>query len=195
MQRARRSFRLCRVTSNVACVFDGMRRLLRIGAKGRSTLKYLQFMTRTDGPRIAYLARAFGAALLGTILMATLVSLILPREASQGAGDTAATPSLTDLLVIWPIVSTLVLWAVLAGVKRATPTYWHAAGTSALVFFALFTFGAGVQTGLIFVWPYFLYSLTFLAWQLESDLDAVIMTGLLQSAVMSLPALIISSQG
>ena len=54
---------------------------------------------------------------------------------------------------------------------------------------------AGVQTGLIFAWPYFLYSLTFLAWQLESDMDAFIMTGLLQSAVMSLPALIISSQG
>lgn len=172
-----------------------MRRLLRIGAKRRSALKYLQFMTRTDGPRIAYLAKAFSAALLGTILAATLVSLLLPHEASQAPVSDEVTPSLTGLLVVWPIASTLVIWAVLTGVKRVTPTYWHAACASALVFFALFTFGAGLEAGLIFVWPYFLYSLTFLAWQLESDLDAVIMTGLLQSAVMSLPALIIGLQG
>lgn len=171
-----------------------MRRLLRIGAKRRSALKYLQFMTRTDGPRIAYLAKAFGMALLGMVLMATLISLLIPNDAAQDRSSNAAAPSLTGLLVIWPILSTLVIWVVLTGVKRVTPTYWHAAAASALVFLALFTFAAGLQTGVIFVWPYFLYSLTFLAWQMESDVDAIIMTGLLQSAVMSLPAMIISSQ-
>ena len=82
----------------------------------------------------------------------------------------------------------------MAGLGRITPTYWHAAGVSALVFLVLFSLGAGLESGLIFAWPYFLYSLTFLAWQLKSDADAFIMTGLLQSAVMALPALIISSQ-
>ena len=150
-------------------------------------------MTQTDVPRIQYLAKAFAAAILGTILVATLAILLLPENAAPDAGD-RADPPMIGLLVIWPIVSTLVIWVLLAGLRRITPTYWHAAGVSALVFLVLFSLGAGLESGLIFAWPYFLYSLTFLAWQLKSDADAFIMTGLLQSAVMALPALIISSQ-
>ena len=156
-------------------------------------LKYLEFMTQTDVPRIQYLAKAFAAAILGTILVATLAILLLPENAAPDAGD-RTDPPMIGLLVIWPIVSTLVIWVLLAGLRRITPTYWHAAGVSALVFLVLFSLGAGLESGLIFAWPYFLYSLTFLAWQLKSDADAFIMTGLLQSAVMALPALIISSQ-
>lgn len=156
-------------------------------------LNFLQFMTQTDVPRIQYLAKAFAAAVAGTVLVATLAVLLLPENTAPDASDQTA-PPMVGLLVIWPIVSTLVIWALLAGLRRITPTYWHAAGISALIFLVLFSLVAGLQAGLIFAWPYFLYSLTFLAWQLKSDADAFIMTGLLQSAVMALPALIISSQ-
>ncbi|MFT5775787.1 hypothetical protein [Hyphomonas sp.] len=155
-------------------------------------LKYLQFMTQTDVPRILYLVKAFAAAVLGTILVATLTSLLMPESAVPDARDRTG-PAMIGVLVIWPILSTLVIWALLARLRRITPTYWQAAGASALVFLVLFSIGAGLQSGLIFAWPYFLYSLTFLAWQPKSDADAFIMTGLLQSAAMALPALIISS--
>ena len=70
----------------------------------------------------------------------------------------------------------------LEALRRALPTYWHAASGAALVFAGVFTLASGVQGGLIFAWPYFLSALTFLTWHLSSDLEGVTMTFALQVA-------------
>lgn len=157
---------------------------------GPGPLKYLNFMTQTDRSRLIYLAQALGAVIAGSVVTLTLVAILFPNAPGSQSGDEAE-PPLFGLLVLWPIVSTLALWFILSMTRRATPTYWHAAGWSALSFTFVFALLVGPQTGLIFAWPYFIYSLTFLAWQLNSTRDALFMTTLLQAAVMAVPAMIL----
>ncbi|WP_335594028.1 hypothetical protein [Hyphomonas sp.] len=160
------------------------------GVVGPGPLKYLNFMTQTDKSRVVYLAQALGAVIAGSVVTLTLVAILFPDPPSAQTDDQAE-PPLFGLIVLWPVVSTLALWFILSMTRRSTPTYWHAAGWSALCFTFVFALLAGPQTGLIFAWPYFIYSLTFLAWQLKSTRDALFMTTLLQAAVMAVPALII----
>ena len=122
-------------------------------------MNWLSFMTRNDGSRAVYLWRAYLAVVLGTALVADPCGADLPRAGSRRRLRPPAFRGLRGFL--WPVVSSLVLWAVLEVTRRYTPTYWHAAGAAALVFAALFTLAADLQGGLIFAWPYFLYALTF----------------------------------
>lgn len=144
-------------------------------------MRWLAFMTRTDVTRMEYLLKAFAATVGGTILFALLAVLAFPDP--DAAVEAAPPPPFAAFVIMWPAVSTVVIWGVLEGTRRMTPTYWHAAGASALVFAGIFTLAAGVQGGLIFAWPYFMFSLTFLAWQLRSNLDGVVMTFALQVAL------------
>jgi hypothetical protein len=140
----------------------------------------LSFMTRNNGSRLVYLCRAWLAVMLGTALIAVLAVLVFPvAETAQEAPP----PPFLGFVLLWPAVSSLALWGVLEVLRRALPTYWHAAGGAALVFAGVFTLASGVQGGLIFAWPYFLYALTFLAWHLRSDLEGLTMTFALQVAV------------
>ncbi len=138
-------------------------------------------MTRNDGARAVYLWRAYLAVMLGTALIALLEVVIFPVPDS--AAESAPPPPFIGFVILWPAVSSLMLWGVLEVLRRALPTYWHAAGGAALVFAGLFTLASGLQGGLIFAWPYFLYALTFLAWHLKSNLEGLAMTFALQVAV------------
>lgn len=145
-------------------------------------MNWLAFMTRTDTRRVEYLLKAFGATLGGTILFALVAVLVFPDpEAAAGTGTPP--PPFAGFVIFWPAVSTLLIWGVLEATRRITPTYWHAAAASALVFAGVFTLVSDIQGGLIFAWPYFMFSLTFLAWQLKSNLDGVVMTFALQAAL------------
>lgn len=144
-------------------------------------MNWLSFMTRNDGSRAVYLWRAYLAVVLGTALVAILAVLLFP--APEETADASPPPPFVGFVILWPAVSSLVLWAVLEVTRRYTPTYWHAAGAAALVFAALFTLAADLQGGLIFAWPYFLYALTFLAWHLRSNVEGLGMTFALQVAV------------
>jgi hypothetical protein len=141
---------------------------------------WLNFMTRTDVPRAEYLLKAFAITIVGTAVFTTLAVLLVPSADTGQDAETAA-PPFFGYVVVWPLVSTLLIWAVLERLKRVTPTYWHAAAGSAVAFGVLFFFLAGLQGALIFLWPYFMYSLTFLAWQLKSVQNGLIMAFLLQA--------------
>ncbi len=138
-------------------------------------------MTRNDGARAVYLWRAYLAVMLGTALIAVVAVLVFPVPDS--AAESGPPPPFIGFVLLWPAVSSLVLWGILEVLRRALPTYWHAAGGAALVFACLFTLASGVQGGLIFAWPYFLYAMTFLAWHLKSNLEGLAMTFALQVAV------------
>ncbi len=103
-------------------------------------MNWLSFMTRNDGSRAVDLWRAYLAVVLGTALVAILAVLIFPVP--EAAGDASPPPPFVGFVILWPAVSSLVLWAVLEVTRRYTPTYWHAAGAAALVFAALFTLAA-----------------------------------------------------
>jgi len=143
-------------------------------------MNWLSFMTRTDGSRAVYLWRAFLAAVLGMMLSAVAAILIFPQPETP---DTSPPPPFVGLVLIWPAVSSLILWGVAELARRAAPTYWHAAGATALAFAAFFALVANPQAGLIFAWPYFIYALTYLAWHLRSNLEGLTMTFALQVAI------------
>lgn len=143
-------------------------------------MNWLSFMTRTDGSRVVYLWRAFLAAVLGTVLAAVGANLIFQQPETP---DTSPPPPFFGVVLMWPAVSSLVLWGVTEVARRAAPTYWHAAGATALAFAAFFALAANPQAGLIFAWPYFIYALTYLAWHLRSNLEGLAMTFALQVAV------------
>lgn len=149
--------------------------------------KWLAFMTRTDGPRWAYLLRAFLLTIAGTFAAAAFVVAFLSEPPGEAGTDEA--PPFGGFVILWPAVSTVALWGVLELLKRIAPTYWHAAAGAMLVFAGLFTLAAGVQAGLIFAWAYFMFALTFLAWQLKSPLEGFVMAFLLQVLVNLVPAL------
>jgi hypothetical protein len=149
---------------------------------------WLAFMTRNDGPKALYLVQAYAALVLGTALIGMIaVSVFSAPElqvAASGGGvpQPAQAPPVVAFVLVWPAVSSLVLWGVLEGLRRVLPTYWHVAGAAALVFGGLFTWLTDLQGGLIFTWPYFIYALTFLAWHLRSTLEGLVMTFALQVA-------------
>ncbi len=138
-------------------------------------------MTRNDVSRIVYLWRAYLGVLLGTALIALLAVFLFPVPGD--AAEAGPPPPFFGFVLLWPAVSSLALWGVLEVLRRALPTYWHAAGGAALLFAAVFTLASGLQGGLIFAWPYLLYALTFLAWHLRSNLEGLTMTFTLQVAV------------
>lgn len=144
-------------------------------------MKLLDFMTRTDGSRALYLWRAWLAVMIGTLAIAVLMTLILPAEPAEA--EARPPPPLVEFAILWPAISTLMLWGILEVARRVTPTYWHAAGAAMGVFAVLFTLAAGLDGALIFAWGYLLYAVTFLAWQLRSNLDGFVMAYLLQASV------------
>ena len=144
-------------------------------------MNWLNFMTRTDVSRALYLWRAYLVVVVGGVLLAVLAVLIFPQP--ETASEEGGAPPLLGFVIVWPVASTLVLWGALEVLRRVTPTYWHAAGAAALVFAGLFTLPAGLQGGMIFIWPYFIYALTFLAWQLRSNLEGFLMAAVLQAGV------------
>lgn len=156
-------------------------------------MTWLSFMTRTDGSRAVYLWRAFLAAVLGLVVSAVAAILIFPQPETA---DTGPLPPFFVVVLMWPAVSSLLLWGVAEVARRYTPTYWHAAGATALIFVAFFALAADLQAGMIFAWPYFIYALTFLAWHLRSNLEGLVMTFALQVAVnLALSVLVFAPAG
>ncbi len=141
----------------------------------------LDFMTRTDGSRAVYLWRAWFAVMIGTMGGAVLTTLIFPADAAEAGARPP--PGLVEFAILWPAISTLMLWGILEVTRRVTPTYWHAAGAAMGVFGVLFTLAAGLDGALIFAWGYLLYAVCFLAWQLRSTIDGFVMTYMLQASV------------
>ncbi|MCA8900039.1 MAG: hypothetical protein KDA53_02190 [Hyphomonas sp.] len=148
----------------------------------------LDYLTRTDGSPLAYLAKAWGTVVAGTIVMILAASLFLhdPPPSEDEAADGAVT---FILLVVWPIIATGLVFAAVSVARRFAPTYWHAAAGSALVFALIFGMLGGPIVGVVYAWPFFVYCVTFLAWQLKSTLHAWVMTTALHAAVNLIPVL------
>lgn len=152
-------------------------------------MNWLTFMTRTDGSRVVYLWRAYLVVVIGTVVAAVLAALAFP--APEAEPDPAGAPPFVAFVFVWPVFSTLMLWGILEVARRVMPTYWHAAGAAALAWAALFALAIGPAGGLILGWPYFLFALTFLAWQLKSTLEGLAMTYALQVAVLLTMSLLV----
>lgn len=150
----------------------------------------LDFLTRTDGAPAIYILKAAATAILGMIVL-ILVSapFVMAPEGSESELEPIALAVI--LLAIWPFFSAAVIAALLRVAKQFAPTYWHAAGGAALGFALLLSLLLGLTVGIVYVWPFFIYAVAFLAWQLKSELHAWVMTILIHSAVNLIPVFLV----
>jgi len=150
----------------------------------------LDFLTRTDGAPAIYILKASAAAVIGMIALILVSSqFITAPEPSDSEPSPLAMAVI--LLAIWPLIAAVVLAALLRVTKRVAPTYWHAAGGAALVFALLLSLLLGLAVGIVYVWPFFIFAVAFLAWQLKSEQHAWVMTILIHSTVNLIPVLLI----
>ncbi len=149
----------------------------------------LDYLTRTDGSPVLYILKAAATAIAGTFLI-VIVAAIWVSDPEPSDSETSRGAMLFTLLIGFPLFATLLLHPVLLLARRMAPTYWHAAAGTAALFALAFGLAGGPVTGIVFAWPFFIYSVTFLAWQLKSVAHAWIMTVLVQVAVNLLPALL-----
>lgn len=151
--------------------------------------KWLDFLTRTDGAQVIYILKASAAALMGmVVLILVAAQFIAAPESSES--DTSPVTLAVILLFIWPLITTAVIAALLHVAKRVAPTYWHAAAGAAIAFALLLSFMLGPAVGVVYVWPFFIYAIAFLAWQLKSEYQAWGVTILIHSCVNLLPVLL-----
>ena len=148
----------------------------------------LDYLTRTGGSPLLYLLKAWATVCTGTIIMVLAGTLFIsPHEPSGAETDTAGL--LPILLLFWPLLVTGFIQLALIPAKILAPTYWYAAGATALGFALIFGLMGGPVVGIVYVWPFFIFAVTFLAWQLKSSLHAWIMTTLLH-AMVNLPVIL-----
>lgn len=152
--------------------------------------KILGFLTRTEGPPALYALKASAAAVIGMIVMILFAAPFIPAPQSSGSEPSPVALAII-LLVVWPLISTMIIAALLRVTKRFAPTYWHAAGGAAIGFAVLLCVWLGIAVGIAYVWPFFIYATAFLAWQLKSEAHAWGMTILIHSVVNLIPVFLI----
>lgn len=153
-------------------------------------MKWLHFLTHTDEAPVIYILKASAAALTGMIVV-ILVSAQFLSAPESSESDSSPVALAVILLAIWPLITTAVIAALLHVAKQISPTYWHAAAGAAMAFALLLSFMLGPAIGVVYVWPFFIYAVAFLAWQLKSEYQAWGVTILIHSCVNLLPVLLI----
>lgn len=149
----------------------------------------LDYLTRTGGSPLVYLLKAWATICAGTIIMVFVGSQIVPEQEPTG-GATDATSLVPVLLLFWPLLATGLIHLALIPAKIFAPTYWYAAGGTALGFALILGLMGGPVVGIVYAWPFFVFAVTFLAWQLKSGMHAWIMTTLLH-AMVNLPVVLL----
>ena len=150
----------------------------------------LDYLTRTDGSVAVYLLRAFVTVIVGTIVVVLVASRFIHAPDSTPSDSSRLTLAIV-LLFVWPAIVTAMLQGLLFPARRIAPTYWHAAGGTALLLACGLGLLGGPVMGFVLVWPLFVYAVVFLAWQLKSAGRAWGMTLALQAMVNLLPVLFV----
>ena len=147
----------------------------------------LNFLKDTSGSKALYILRtaaltltgAFAAIFLYGLLVYALVGFDDPSVMQADSGPDFPTDQvfvLIFLVVIFsPIVETLIMWPIIAGLKRLTSSYWSIALISAFIW-AVFHSTMWLIWGFIIFWPFLLMSMAFLNWQKVSNAHAYWMT-------------------
>ena len=149
----------------------------------------LDYLTRTDGSLAIYLLKAFATVVVGTLIVTFLASWFMTGP-DKAPSETSYFTLAIVLLGVWPVMVTAMLQGLLSLARRIAPTYWHAAGGTAALLALVIGLLGGPQAGFVFAWPFFVYAVVFLAWQLKSTRHAWGMTLVLQ-AMVNLPVVLL----
>jgi membrane protease YdiL (CAAX protease family) len=128
------------------------------------------FLFQTDGPKFLYVLRLWLLALLPSLMLSGIVSLLVP-DAEPPALVTEGSIPLLLIIVVAPLIETLIMAAILLGLRKVVgPT--PAVVASAILWAAAHSLSAPVW-GLIVWWPFLIFSAAFLTWRERGLLTAI----------------------
>ena len=130
--------------------------------------------------KILYIVKALAVSLVPAILIAYLLSFILPQPPVV-LSESPGLMSLVELGIVAPAIETLLMWPILTLIGRfVTKSILIAAIISALAW-SLFHGLFSLTWGLTIVWPFFVFSVSFLVWKKRSIWDALLVTFVIHS--------------
>jgi membrane protease YdiL (CAAX protease family) len=128
------------------------------------------FLFQTDGPKSLYVLKLWLLALLPSLMLSGLVSLLIPNAEAPALVTEGSLPLLL-IIVVAPLLETLIMAAVLLGLTRFVAPA-PAVVASALLWAVAHSLSAPAW-GLIVWWPFLVFSAAFLAWRQHGLLTAV----------------------
>jgi membrane protease YdiL (CAAX protease family) len=136
-------------------------------------------------------------AVLTTLVPAMLVSLALSATGSLVPGSVPELSGLADpsmalflFIVVSPLAETLLMAAILAATRLVSESLWIRAAISALVWAALHSAVASMW-GVVILWPFFVFSCSYLAWRNRSRRHAIGVTCIIHMCHNALPSLFV----
>lgn len=152
----------------------------------------LRILRNTDQSIWRYVWKASLLALIPSIVISIGVTLAMPAEGPDLAGP--AIQVVCGILIISPWLETLIMWLVLIGLKRFITGQTRMAAASAILWGMLHSLVAPVW-GLVVAWPFFVFSICFLAWEKKSRVRAILATGLTHTCQNILPVIALLAIG
>jgi len=137
-----------------------------------------QFLARTDLPALSYVWKAALIAFIPSLLIGKVVDLALPDYTPSF--NEPVVSELFGALLFSPWTETLFMWPILWILKKFIRNQLTVAISSAVVWAILHSLGAPAW-GLGVAWPFFIFSLCFLAWEKKSIGKAIVVTALLHT--------------
>jgi hypothetical protein len=150
----------------------------------------LRVLRNTDQSVPSYVWQAWLISMIPSLLISALVAGV---RASAGYGnpplklwESPVWLVLLGVFLVGPWIETLVMWPILAVLKRVIQNTILVALASAVVW-GVFHGLTDPGWGLIVIWAFFVFSLCFLEWEKKSRRKAIVVTSLVHMCHNSIP--------
>lgn len=162
------------------------------GTKDRTPKTRLEvFLLTTRSPIWKYILQMSLLSLAGSLLLVALLQAIGPlnyESAMQIKNSLGANLNLFIIVLFAPFIETLLMSPILWALSFLTKQNLIRAFLSALVWAVLHAQVAAVW-GAVIVWPFFIFSCSFIAWRQKSWFHAVALTFSIHALQNSIPSL------
>ena len=148
----------------------------------------LNVLRDTDQKLTSYCWKAGLISFVPSVLVAAVLTPLRGGESIEF--DASPLELVFGILILSPWLETLLMWPVLAVLRRLTGTVLAAAVASA-VFWACLHSLASPLWGFSVVWPFFVFSICFLEWKRKSIGHAIAATGLTHMFQNAIPTVIL----
>jgi hypothetical protein len=152
-------------------------------------MKILNTLHDTNQGCLSYTWKAALVSLIPSLCIAFIVNAVFPAaEEPEFVGPPVLVAA--SLLIVSPWIETLLLWLGLNLIQRFTEATIRIAVASAVVWAILHSLAAPVW-GLCIIWPFYVFSVSFLEWRKVSRWRAVWVTALIHMLQNAIPTIVL----
>ena len=157
-------------------------------------MKILDTLHNTKQGSWSYIWRATLISLIPSLCIAFIIGVVFPAAEEPDFGGSPIFIAL-GLLVLSPVIETLTLWLGISLIQRFVKSTSRIAIVSAVIWAIIHSLAAPVW-GLGVIWPFYVFSVSFIEWRKTSKWKAVSVTAIihmLQNLVPTIALLIESA--